>query len=124
MILVKNNTSIELNDGIIHYKCTEEQVDCTYLNSCINKKLDLVENNSYPVFADFTRTSFINREARDRLMGNESLKGVSAVAVLIETKVQYIIYKYIMMFYKPPVTINVFWKKQKAIEWLQDFKIK
>lgn len=116
------NFSIELINGILHVEWMKETYDYETIDYIIKKRIEMVEGNSYPIFTDLRKLKGGSRQARERLAGKDAGVGVSAVAVLVSTRVQKTMYNFFNAIYKAPVQAKVFTDKEKALQWLEKYK--
>jgi hypothetical protein len=116
------NFLIELKDGIIHVEWLKETYDYDSIDYIIKKRIEMVKGESYPIFTDLRKLKSGSRQARERLAGPDAGIGVTAVAVLVSTRVQRTLYNFFNAIYKAPVQAKIFTSKEKALEWLEKFK--
>ncbi len=116
------NFNIELIDGILHVIWLKETYEYDTIDFIIKKRIELLEGKSYPIFTDLRLLRGGSRPARERMAGKDAAVGVTAVAVLVKTKVQKNIYNFFNAIYRAPVQAKVFSDKEKALQWLEKFK--
>lgn len=116
------NFKIELINGILHVEWLKESYDYETIDFIIKKRIELLEGRSYPIFTDLRILKAGSRQARERLAGKDAGVGVSAVAVLVSTRVQKTMYNFFNAIYKAPVQARVFTSKDKALQWLEKYK--
>ena len=117
-----NIAEMSIEDGILYivYSCdhyTEEMVDAG-----IKQRYELTKETPYPMFADIRKVKTSTREARQRMSQKDAAFGTKAVAILINSKVQEVLYNFFNVIYKAPAPAKMFTNKEKAIEWLQQYK--
>ncbi len=114
--------SMKIEDGILHAIFNEEFVDYSLVNDGINKRIELTQGTSYPMLSDFRKVKSGTRQARERMSAKDAGIGISAVAILIESGVQRVIYNFFHSIYKAPAPARLFTNRDKALEWLQQYK--
>ncbi len=114
--------SILLKNGIVYFTFLDEKVDFSLVNDGIIKRLELTKGRTYPLFSDFRAVRRGSREARERMAAKDGGIGVSAVAVLVNSKVHRVIYNFFHSIYKAPAPAKLFTDKEKALAWLEQFK--
>ncbi|MDD3875944.1 MAG: STAS/SEC14 domain-containing protein [Bacteroidales bacterium] len=114
--------SFELIDGILHVLAITEFVDFKTIDDAINKRNEYLKDKKYPMFSDIRKVKSITREARERLAAEDAGTGVNAVAILVSTKAQRIIYSFFNSIYGAPAPAKIFSNKEKALAWLQQYK--
>jgi len=114
--------SIVLENGIIHFTVYKEIFDYAMVNEAINIRKDMFKNNSYPLLSDIRIIKTGSREARERLAAKDAGDGVKAVAGLISNEVHRIIFNFFNTIYKAPVECKLFTNREKALQWLEQFK--
>jgi hypothetical protein len=114
--------SVQLIDGYVYIVYLKEYVDYDYVDDMINARLKLIGNQTLPIFSDFRKVKSGTREARERMARSDAGIGVNAVAILIESEIHRIIFKFFNSIYKAPAPSKLFTNKGKALEWLEQFK--
>lgn len=69
--------------------------------------MEITQNKPYPMFSDITR------EARERMARKDAGKGVIAIAILINSSVQRMIYIFFNSIYKAPAPAQLLLIKKK-----------
>ncbi len=116
------NEDIVIEEGIVHIGLNYEHYTIPMIESGIKQRLALTKDKSYPMFSDLRKIKSITRGARQRLTQDDAAYGTKAVAFLINCKVQEILYNFFIIMHKPPAPSKMFTNKEKALEWLQQFK--
>lgn len=114
--------SILIRNGIVYFTFLEEIVDFSLVDDAIIKRLELANGRTFPVFSDLRVVKNSSREARERMASMDGGRGVSAVAVLVNSKVQRVIYNFFHSIYKAPAPAKLFTDKEKALAWLEQYK--
>lgn len=119
---VDDRFSIQLKDGIVYFTFNKEYIDFVLVDDAVNKRIELTGGKPYPIFSDFRLVKNGSREARERMAAKDAGIGVTAVAVLINSKVHKTIYNFFHSIYKAPAPAKLFTDKEKALKWLEQFK--
>lgn len=119
---INDKFNIRIENGIlfIEWKISHYEVEDVELG--IKKRFELSEGKSYPVLSDFRTVKSGSREARQRLSEKDAGEGIIAVAVIIKSNVQKVLYNFFNKIYKDPSPTKLFTKYEDAIEWLQQYK--
>jgi hypothetical protein len=113
--------SITFENNILYFTIHKELVDYSLVNDAINKRHELTKGEKVLILSDFQKVKQGTREARERLAAPDAGEGVIAVAVLIKSKVQKVMYNFFQSIYKAPNPSKLFTDRQKALEWLSKF---
>jgi len=114
--------SFKIEDGIVHAVFYKEFVDYDYVDAGVKARLELTGEKSYPMFSDFRKVKSSTREARERMAAKDAGIGVSAVAILVNSKIQRVIYNFFNSIYKSPAPARLFTDREKALKWLEQYK--
>lgn len=114
--------SFKLENGIIFCEWLKEHIDYKYVDEGIKIRLDITKDSDVLMLSDITKVKSGTREARQRMSEKDAGKGVKAVAVLVNSKVQKILYNFFNNIYKAPAPTKLFTNKAEAIKWLEKFK--
>ena len=118
----KNYSEIWLEDGIVYTVLNYEMFTEEMVESGIKQRLAITKDKAYPIYADVRKIKNFTREARQRLAQKDAAFGTAAVAILINSKVQEVLYNFFNVIYKAPAPAKMFTDEAKAIEWLQQYK--
>lgn len=113
---------IKLEGGIVYVIFKKEFLDFDFVNDIINKRLEITQNEIYPMFSDFRVVKSGSREARQRMAGKDAGIGVNAVAIYVNSQVHKVIYNFFNSIYKAPAPARLFTDKNKALKWLENYK--
>jgi len=116
------NFKIEIINNIVQITVYCEFADFDIVNEGILSRNELCEGKTYPLFSDIRTLKSSTREARERMAAKDAGIGVSAVAILINSKAQRIIYNFFNSIYKAPAPTRLFTNKEKALKWLEQYK--
>lgn len=119
---IDDEFSIKLEDGIVFIEFFFEHGTWEIVDRGIKKRIELCAGNSYPMVSDVRSMKTSTREGRQRMSDPDSGEGVIAGAVIINSKVQQVIYNLFAAIYKAPTQVKVFTNKEDAIAWVQQFK--
>jgi hypothetical protein len=111
-----------IEDGILYITLNFENYTEQMVEAGIKQRLELTKDKSYPILADIRNIKNFSREARQRLAQKDAAFGTKAVALLSNSKVQEVLYNFFNTIYKAPAPTKTFTNKEKAIEWLKQFK--
>jgi hypothetical protein len=115
-----NRFSLHLENGILMLEIYQEFIDYKTIDDAIKLRLEKFYNNEdCLLFADCRKIKSLTREARERLASKDGGVGVKAVAMLINSKVQRIIFNFFHSIYKAPAKAKLFTDKKKALDWLE-----
>lgn len=87
-------------------------------------RIDAFGETAFPSLVDSRGLKSITKDARDFLSSDEARKGVKATAILVAGYLSSTIANFFLKVNvkKPKVPTRIFSDKQKAINWLQQFK--
>ncbi|NTW31410.1 MAG: STAS/SEC14 domain-containing protein [Bacteroidetes bacterium] len=118
---IKKYMDVWIEDGIVnvtflceHY--TEEMIDAS-----IKYRLELTKDKTYLMFSDIRKLKSSTCGARKRMAQKDAGKGVIAVAILTNSRIQEIIYNFFIAIYKAPAPAKMFTDKKKALKWLREY---
>jgi hypothetical protein len=115
------NFKIELIDEIIFVEWLKEEYDYEEIDFIIKKRIELCAGKSFPIFTDLRKLKKGTRQSRERLAGMDAGIGVSAVAVLVGTRVQKTLFNFFNAIYKAPAPTRLFTNKESALQWLRQY---
>ena len=116
------NWKIYINDGIVYVDFLAEYVIFEIIEEGIKARLEITKDKSYPMLSDIRKVKSLSREARQRISQKDSGSGTSAAAILTSSKIHEVICNFFYAIYKAPAPSKMFTNREKAIEWLQQFK--
>ena len=119
---MSENIKFWVEDNIMHVEFLAETISYQDVDEAVKKRLEFSKGNEYLMFGDLRKTKKITREARERFSGKDAGKGIKAVAILINSKTQAVIYNFFSKIYKPPAPAKIFYDKKKALMWLRKFE--
>jgi hypothetical protein len=111
-----------IEDDILYITYTFEDYTEQMVDAGIKQRYELTKDKSYPMYADIRKVKSFTRDARQRMAQKDAGAGTKAVAIMTNSRVQEVIYNFFNTIYKAPAPAKMFSNKEKAIEWLQQFK--
>lgn len=117
------NFHIKLEDGIVKIIWLKEYYDYPTVDLGIKKRIEISGGHDGPMFSDFRKVKSGSREARERLAGKDAGTNVTAVAVLVSTEVHKVLFSFFNSIYKAPAPTKIFTSEEKALKWLEKYKI-
>jgi hypothetical protein len=114
--------SIKIEDGIVYIEFFIEHGTYEFVDRGIKKRIELTNGKAYPMVSDVRSMKTSTREGRQRMSEPDSGEGVIAGAVIINSKVQKVIYNLFQAIYKAPTQVKLFNNKEEAVEWVKQFK--
>jgi hypothetical protein len=109
-------------DHIICYTYKQPVVDLKIAKDSVLMRYRVTNNQPCLVFGDLENVKSVTREARDYYTCEDAENLVTAAAVLTPTIITKIIATFFLNFNKPKVPFKMFSSKEKAFEWLLEFK--
>jgi len=113
---------IEIINGIIEIIWKKDYYDFAEVDFGMKKRTELANNRSFPILSDFRKVKSGSRKARERLSEKDGGEKVSAVAVLVSSNVHKVLFNFFNSIYKAPAPTKLFTDKEKALEWLEQYK--
>jgi|GEM_PF-4285037 len=120
---VNDFVSLKISKGVFYviwfnYDYTPEIIDFG-----VKKRTELSSGKSYPMLSDFRQVKkFADKTCRDRLTEEDACKDISALAVVVKNKIQYLYVSIVTQINKSRIPIQIFTDYEKAHSWLQQFK--
>ncbi|MFC6858386.1 hypothetical protein ACFQHQ_03245 [Zunongwangia atlantica 22II14-10F7] len=87
----------------------------------VSERLQLQNENSYPVFCDLRSVTTAQKRARDYL-AIEGGNLTKALALLVDDELAMKVARLYVKASKPPYPTRIFTDKNKALSFLQDYK--
>ncbi len=119
---IDDEFSIKIEDGIVYIEFFFEHGTYEIVDRGIKKRIEMTKGKAYPMLSDVRSMKTSTREGRQRMSEPDSGEGVIAGAVVINSKVQQVIYNLFQAIYKAPTQVRLFTNKDEAIEWIKQFK--
>jgi hypothetical protein len=99
-------------------------IDLGAAKKIFHYRMDFTGGRSFPILVDSTGIKSTTKEARDFLSSDEARAGVKATAILISGYLSSAIANFFLnvTVKKPLVPTRIFSDRQKAINWLKQYK--
>lgn len=118
---VDQDFSILFEDDIVFVDYFIEHGTYDVVDRAIKKKLELFHGKSFPVVSDMRNVKTSTRESRQRMSEPDAAIGVKAVAVIINSRVQKVMFNFFSAINKRPAPARVFANKEDAVKWAKRF---
>ena len=115
---------IKIQDGILFIEFFKEFIDYSDIDAGIKKRLEMVKGRSFPILTDLSAVKMASPEARKRMADKDGEIGVTAVAIVIRSKIQRILWDIFRCTYKKQMPVKAFTNKEKAYNWIEKYKQK
>lgn len=119
---VDEEFSIKIEDGIVFIEFFLDHGDFDFAEKGIKKRIEITAGRKFPMVSDMRKMKTTTREGRQRMAQPDAGEGVTAVAIIVNSKVQQVIYNLFAAIYKAPAPARVFTNKEEAIAWVTQFK--
>jgi hypothetical protein len=121
-----NNFKLSIDDDVIHLYFSAEHIDLEIIEKVTEVRIEKISNvyqKKFSLLADCRNILTISREARTRLNSADSETGLIAVAMIIRSRVQKVIFRFL---HKPHYSFpsRIFTSQTNALKWLQHFSEK
>lgn len=112
-----------LDDGIVYIEhAPYVTITLEIAKTNVAARLNICEGKTYPVFADVRKAKNMSKETREYLSKDDGIRGISAGAFLVSTRIEAWIVNAWLSINPLTVPTKLFTEKANAIEWLQQFK--
>ena len=108
-------------DGILFCEFLSEIADFELIDSGVKKRLEITGTKKTVMVSDIRRFRSSTREARQRMSAKDAAEGIVAVGIIMNSKVQQVMYNFFNAIYKQPAPAKVFTTKEDAVEWIKQF---
>lgn len=88
----------------------------------VQERIRLSNGVNMPLYADIRNIKKACPEARKYLSGPEGIKNINACAMLVSSPVEKLLGHAFLFINKPPIPTKLFTNKERAIEWLGNFR--
>lgn len=112
---------IWIEDGII-FLDFPSNITYEIVDTMIKARHSLSKGKSYHMLADITKMKHWPREARQRIAQKDSAEGTLCVAVVINSKIQVILFNFFNSIYKAPRPTKLFRNRDLALKWILEQK--
>ena len=125
MEIFENNTvKIWIENDICYGTFLVPTVTVEIIDEAIIQRLNLQKGKDYVMISDIRNVKKANRAARERIGKQDSAEGTIAVGVIINSKIQAMMYNFFNTVYKAPRPAKLFTDVNEALKWLEQFKQK
>jgi len=108
-------------EGILICDWLAEHADLQLVEDGIRIRREMTGDKKIVMLSDIRKLKTITREARERLSGKDGGENVVAVAIVINSKIQMVLYNFFTQIYKAPSPTKLFINKEEAIQWCKKF---
>jgi hypothetical protein len=119
---VDEDFSIKIEDGIVFIVFFREHADFGFVDKGVKKRIEMTEGRPYPIITDMRKIKSATREARIRISEADAGAGCPAVAVIVNSKLQKVMYNLYNAIFRAPAPCRLFTERKDALEWIQQFK--
>lgn len=113
---------IWIEDGVIHAKNTQRHYTREMVDFVLKQRDEIRKGKDYPLLSYMHNMSSATKSARERLMEEDANTGITAMAVLTSNRVQNVYFNFMTTIYKMRKPVKMFSNKEKALQWLQQYK--
>lgn len=110
-----------IKDEILICNFLSEIADFDLIDFGIRKRLEIASDKPRVMISDVRNIKKSTREGRQRLGDAEGAINVIAVGIIMNTKVQQVMYNFFNSIYKQPAPARVFTNKEDAIAWIKQY---
>lgn len=114
--------SIWLEHGIMNVIWKESKVSYELAESVVKLRLQLSQKNEYPLYVDARKIISIDARTREYLSGVEGTSQAKAAAIHVQNPVTKFLGNIFLNIDNPLRPAALFTNKQKALDWLEDYK--
>ena len=88
----------------------------------VKERLKISSGTTRPMVSDARKAATMDKDARGYFSEGDSIKYVSAGAILINNKLHQFIGNIFLKVNKPPIPAKLFTSKESALKWLERYK--
>jgi hypothetical protein len=111
-----------ISKGILYFVYKEiYEINRSMAKQIVSQRLQLQNENSYPIFCDLRAVTLAQKQARDYL-AIEGAYMTTALALLVKDEHAEVITQMYIKINNPAYPTRVFTNKEKALSFLQDYK--
>ncbi len=114
---INTRFSIKIDEGITFVELLCEFVEYTDIDAGIKKRLEMSNGRTFPIVTDLSAVKTATPEAKKRMADKDGEIGVSAVAVIVRSKIHRILIELFNIKYKKKIPLKIFTNKEKAVKW-------
>lgn len=108
-------------NGILMCDWLVEFGDYDFVDFGIKKRLEITGDKKIVMISDVRQLKSSTRKARQRMADKDAAHGVVAAGVILNSKVQVVIYNFFQAIYKQPAPAKLFSNKEDAIKWIKKY---
>lgn len=113
--------TLKLEDSImVMTYANDVTIDFEVAKKMVSERLSVFKDESFPVLADARFIKFATKEARKYFSGEDGVKGITTLAILIGSYVTVTIANLFIKLNRPPMPTKVFNTKDQAMKWLME----
>ena len=110
-----------ISHGIFYFVYKEiDEIDGPMAKTIVSERLQLQNENSYPIFCDLRGVTTAQKQARDYL-AIEGGNLTKALALLVEDELAMKVARLYVKASEPPYPTRIFTDRDKALSFLQDY---
>ena len=113
---------IWMENGCVFGRYTVDIVTLEIAKSCISLRLDNMEDRPWPVYIEMGEIKSMTKDARDLFASEFGYKNIKACSLLVGSSFNRFIGNFFLSISRPKAPTRLFTKKEKALEWLDQFK--
>jgi hypothetical protein len=113
---------IRIKNGILFLKYKKEIMDLPCATNVVEARLKISKGISYPLFVDISNVKNTTKEARSYTSKGDAALLVSATALWGTSELTKVMANFFLTINKPEVPVRFFSDREKALQWLQQFK--
>lgn len=113
---------IKLKDNICFVNYLKADYNLNEADEMVKQRLSVTKDGNYPMIQDIRKVKNFSIEVRHRFAEKDSKYGVSACAIIMNSKIQVVISRFYLAFAKLDIPTKFFNSPEKGLEWLQQFK--
>lgn len=121
MLYSDDKLSFYWHEGILMCDFHIEHGDYEFVDFGIKKRLEITGSNPVVMLSDIRKLKTSTREARQRMAAKDGQIGMLAVGVVMNSRLQSVIYNFFMNLSSLTVPTKIFTNKEDAIEWCKNY---
>lgn len=111
-----------IENGIVFVIFLKQDYNYDDIDRGIKMRKQITAGKPCLLLSDIRKIRFGSREARQRMSDKDAGEGVVAVAIVLSSKIQQMLFNFFATIYKSPAPAKVFSDIESAKEWLQQYK--
>lgn len=120
---IGTHVDLEMVKGILvaKYK-TGPKIDLIAAKQILRDRINFTENKSIPVLVIDAGLVSMDKQARDFLSSEEGIQGISASAIISNSKVNSMLVNFVLLVSRPNLPVRMFTSYSEAMAWLDTYK--